>query len=224
MGQRNLICVYYKGDFVVAQYSQWGAPPDENGVAIVKFLRRPGNIERLKQGIDFIREIPEDKIVEVERPHGQYGMDCQSGFYDEQGRLRGPLSMTRNLGAKILELVAKADATRPVYITKELRFANSGVDCEWAYVVDLDGSTFEVFQDYAKKTRAGSARFVNVGDPDDTVPRFIQSIAFCNLPSPCQFVRSYGLRYVEKEEREGADAEDDKFDEFAVEEVRFAFS
>jgi hypothetical protein len=131
--------------------------------------------------------------------------------------------MSRNLGAKILELVAKADATRPVYIVKELRFANSGDECEWAYVVDLDGSTFEVFPDCAKKTRAGSARFANVGDPDDTIPRFVQSIAFWNLPSPCVFAGSYGHCYVEKEERDGADAEDDKFDEFAVEEVRFAF-
>jgi hypothetical protein len=59
-------------------------------------------------------------------------------------------------------------------------------------VVDLDRSTFEVFEDYAKKKHAGSRRFADVGDPEDTVLRFVRSFDFSNLPTPEEFVKLFG--------------------------------
>jgi len=56
MGTRNLICVFYKGHFVVAQYGSYDGYPDGQGIAVVKFLRRPGNIQRLKDRLEHTYE------------------------------------------------------------------------------------------------------------------------------------------------------------------------
>jgi hypothetical protein len=160
MGSRHLICIYYKGQFVVAQYVHYGAPPDESGVGILEFLRHPGNIENLRRGIEFVDEILEEEADEY--------------------------------GIEILDFVASAGATDPVRVANALEFANAGALCEWAYVVDLDRSTFEVFEDSAQKKYAGSTRFANVGGPEDTVPRFVRSFDFSNLPTPEEFVKSFG--------------------------------
>jgi hypothetical protein len=71
--------------------------------------------------------------------------------------------MSSTLGAGILDLICKADGKNVVFHYKELEFANDGVFCEWAYVIDLDTCTFEVFSDSAKKKHAGSMRFADVG-------------------------------------------------------------
>jgi hypothetical protein len=104
------------------------------------------------------------------------------------------------LGPEILDVVGAADATHRTRVVKELEFANAGADCEWAYVVDLDKSTFEVFKSYARKKYAGSTRFADVGGPEDTVPRFVRSFDFSNLPTPKEFVESFGICYDKKAE------------------------
>jgi hypothetical protein len=138
-------------------------PPDLNGVDILEFLREPGNIESLKRGTSFVEEVAERFLYQD---------------YDD--------------GIAILDFVVSADATNPVRVVNSLDFANADVCCESAYVVDLDRSTFEVFQGYAKKKYAGSTRFANVGGPKDTVPRFVRSFDFNNLPPPEEFVKLFG--------------------------------
>lgn len=62
MGTRHLICVFYQGRFVVAQYGQWDGYPEGQGVKILKFLRVPINIQRLKEGLKHIFEPPEQEV------------------------------------------------------------------------------------------------------------------------------------------------------------------
>jgi hypothetical protein len=49
MGTRSLTCVYYRGAFVVAQFCRLDGYPAVQGPIILKFLRKPGNVERLKR-------------------------------------------------------------------------------------------------------------------------------------------------------------------------------
>src|ERR1051325_10492051 len=67
MGTRNLICLFYKGRFVVAQYCQWDGYPEGQGVTLVKFLQVPNNIQRLKNGLNHIYEVSENDTVTVDR-------------------------------------------------------------------------------------------------------------------------------------------------------------
>jgi len=61
----------------------------------------------------------------------------------------------------------------------ELEFANDGLSCEWAYVVDLDKEVFEIYGGCEKKH--DGHRFKDVGDEEALVPAFICSFDFREL-------------------------------------------
>ncbi|KAL1843155.1 hypothetical protein VTJ49DRAFT_2905 [Mycothermus thermophilus] len=52
MGTRQLICVWWKGEWYLAQYGQWDGHPPGQGVKIFKFLSVARNIEGLKHGLE----------------------------------------------------------------------------------------------------------------------------------------------------------------------------
>jgi hypothetical protein len=54
MGTRNLICVFYKGRFVIAQYTQWDSYPEFQGAMVLNFLLDSAKIESLKKGLQHI--------------------------------------------------------------------------------------------------------------------------------------------------------------------------
>ncbi|KAN0079565.1 hypothetical protein V8E54_004779 [Elaphomyces granulatus] len=55
------------------------------------------------------------------------------------------------MSANILEIIAQATAEKHVSINLRLGFVNDTHFCVWAYVVDLDQNTFEVFGDSETK-------------------------------------------------------------------------
>ncbi|KAM0717013.1 hypothetical protein Q7P37_006865 [Cladosporium fusiforme] len=57
MGTRHIVCIWYKGRFVIAQYGHWDGHPEGAGVDVLEFIT-PGNIERLKAGLRFVKAIP----------------------------------------------------------------------------------------------------------------------------------------------------------------------
>ncbi|CAK3824797.1 Hypothetical predicted protein [Lecanosticta acicola] len=180
MGTRHLICIYYNGRFVVAQYGQWDGNPEVQGVKVLKFLREPGNLERLKKGIEHIEEVKSDEEIRAFGSHE---------------------ALSRDTSAKVLEIIAEATPETKVLIFKDLEFVNNTVLCEWAYVVDLDQEVFEVFEGYegsrSKGERAQSNRFQDVGPLEAEVPILVSSFSFdslADLPSDGDFVEKVDLR------------------------------
>ena len=171
MGTRSLICIFFQGRFVVAQYSQWDGYPERGGqgMKILRFLRRHGNIQRLKHGLQYITILcinegeAYQRLTEIEAT--------------EQP------SLSRDTGAGILEIIAEATDTSYVPIFLDLEFANDGLFCEWAYVIDLDDELFEVFSGADRKEQASSKRFDAVGGEQDTVPAFVRGFGFQALPN-----------------------------------------
>lgn len=117
MGTRSVLCIYYKGRFVVAQYAQFDGYPEGQGLQIFKFLRNPTNIIHLKEGLEHhiynptkeeLEEIDKriEKINEEERERDR----ANNTF---TWRTRGPLSLyypslSRECGAKIFSIIATA--------------------------------------------------------------------------------------------------------------------
>jgi hypothetical protein len=117
MGTRSVICIYYKGRFVVAQYTQFDGYPEGQGLQILKFLKNPTNIIHLKEGLehhiynptnDELKEIDkrieelEDEARERDRANGTFPW----GY-------RSPLtqffpSLSREAGARIFDIIATA--------------------------------------------------------------------------------------------------------------------
>ena len=119
MTLRTAICVYR---LAVAQRStDTGIPHDDDneGIGVLKFLWGPGNIERLRKGLQHVVTL------------------TREGLKEERTYLYGD-----NLD--LLETVAQATAEKPVPIWPDVDFATSSW-CDWAYLVNLDQNTFEVY-------------------------------------------------------------------------------
>ncbi|EEP75759.1 predicted protein [Uncinocarpus reesii 1704] len=190
MGTRSVICIWYKGRFVVAQYTQFDGYPEGQGIKILKFLAAPGNVERLKAGLEHVKIISEEEHNEIaekveEDTRAKQAAGAQILQFDFSGRSefdRAFPSLSRLAGGRILELVAQGTAEKPTMIYMDLGFVNDALFCEWAYCVDLDSGVFEVFGGGTSKEQSGSKRFQDVGEPDAPVPRLVKSFSFDNLP------------------------------------------
>ena len=215
MGTRSLLCIFYKGRFVVVQYTQFDGYPEGKGVQIFEFLKNPINLVHLKEGLDNHICIP------TKEEKDEIGV--QVNRLNEEGRqnhrpwaltLGGALlqfwpGLSRETGAKIFKLIATAGATTsgaeltaettppaaaagPVmFVNEEKRvplyldfeFVNDTLSLEWAYVVDLDANTFEVYKGSQSKEEAVSNRFNHIGGENETVPKLVKTFTIDGLPA-----------------------------------------
>jgi hypothetical protein len=202
MGIHSLICVYHRGRFVVAQYSQWEGFPQEDGqgMEILEFLWRSRNIERLREGLQHIVTLTEEGRQQVfdTITHNYPEVDRRDGYNLAKKIFSFWPSLSRDTGAGILKIIARAKAGNHVPVMLDLEFANESHFCKWAYVVDLDQNTFEVFKGSEAKQQAPTTRFSDIGESDDTVPALLKSFPFSQLPATGkEFMRA--LKAVMKE-------------------------
>ena len=189
MGTRNLICVFYKGRFVIAQCTQFDGYPEGQGVETLKFLQDSANVERLKGGLQHIYKLSHEELQQMEEEIKNLDIEAQKGdlmtgvhFVSSAIYTLWP-SLSRDTGAEILEIVAQATTENPVPIQLDLAFANHDLFCEWAYVADLDHGVYEVYGGAQLKDKAVNKRFNDVGNELDTVPAFVKSFSFNKLPA-----------------------------------------
>ena len=66
---------------------------------------------------------------------------------------------TRDNGAQILELLYNDETDNLLWIHDSSEFAADSLFCEWAYVIDLDKETFEVYEGFNKSPLLSDERF-----------------------------------------------------------------
>lgn len=168
MGTRNLTIIFYKGEYKLAQYGQWDGYPSGQGLTVLKFARdtlspylSPAmNAERRKQFLDNLEKCRQIEPEKLQKMWREAGADEKTGMiaYDkarEFGRKHPQLD--RDLAAEVLKLI---DATPSgLEINKDLEFAGASLYCEWAYVLDFDANTFEVYKGFNKEPLAPTERF-----------------------------------------------------------------
>ena len=159
MGTRHLIAVVKDGDFRIANYGQWDGYPDGQGVDIVRFLRVPGNIDRLSAGLaNVVNPTQED----FERLYAEVGHNMSEGNgwfsldVSKKFSKRNP-SLSRDAGSDILELVSSS--TGPIFVRDARGFAGDSLFCEWAYVIDLDAMALEVYRGFNNQPTPPESRF-----------------------------------------------------------------
>ncbi|KAI0800398.1 hypothetical protein C8Q74DRAFT_1236298 [Fomes fomentarius] len=180
MGTRHLILVYYKGQYLIAQYGQWDGFPDGQGVTIVRFIRDPDNVAKLRAVLDradtMLYEPTEAQV---------------DAWNAAEGEVHPAPSLSRDTGAKILELVA--NATVPVPLFRSIDFLTDGLFCEWAYVVDLDEDVVEVYNNGSDGDQERAwERFKGVEGLENAtyLPSMVGSWKFEELPDEVTFVDS----------------------------------
>lgn len=148
MGTRHLTCVVKGGDYKVAQYGQWDGYPSGQGIDILNFLR--DELDREKFLANLAQTFtPTDEQIKAWWLEVGYDIEKSDGFVDyaisKQYSAKHP-SLSRDTGAGILALIQNASDPVPVNVYKE--FAADSLFCEYAYVVDFDKGTFEVFKGF----------------------------------------------------------------------------
>lgn len=111
---------------------------------------------------------------------------------------------SRDTGAGILEIVANASGD--IKLKDDSDFAQDSLFCEWAYVIDFDKNTFEVYQGFNETPLEPSDRFYTAEqDADDNglYPiRLCQSFDLSNLPSKEEFLEICEPEQDEPDEEE----------------------
>lgn len=149
MGTRNLTCVVVGREYKIAQYGQWDGYPSGQGLTALSFLRSMDKNIFLTKLADL--KFLTDEQVEIINTE----LRTDSSLMGEGGKY-GHLS--RDRGAKILDIVYSA-ATGSIALVDSTSFAADSLFCEYAYVVDLDKNTFEVFKGFNETPLAEGERF-----------------------------------------------------------------
>lgn len=136
MGTRNLVAVVMDGEFKVAQYGQWDGYPSGQGSTVKLF------IEMLMVDSMINMEIFKAKLRSTR--FFQSTEDTENLDVDEFPQLH------RNTGAEILQLVFEHSENKfPLVDSSD--FGNDSLFCEYAYVLDVDYETLEVYSGFSKK-------------------------------------------------------------------------
>lgn len=159
MGTRNLTMVVVDKKIKVAQYGQWDGYPSGQGSTACNFIQThlldPIKLEAFKQAVRDCTEIDSQKLRDT---WTKCGADPSSDFVsmaisDKHAKLYPQFS--RNTGAEILEIILRG--VREIDVQTE--FINDSLFCEFAYLVNLDDQTLEVYKGFNKTPLTKSERF-----------------------------------------------------------------
>lgn len=150
MGTRHLIAAKTGGEYKIAQYGQWDGYPQGQGIAVLRFLHNfashlPAVEEKLRELSFYSKEEYAEEILDKyweNEGGGNYYLSYGSPEKERWDRECRHLS--RDAGSEILDMVMNSKV--PLKLRNELSFAGDSLFCEWAYVIDFDTGTFEVFE------------------------------------------------------------------------------
>lgn len=162
MGTRHLTCVVKDGEYKVAQYGQWDGYPSGQGIDILTFLREQLNRDVFLTNLSQAFQPTEEQIKAWWLEVG-HDMESSGGFVDHaiaKKFSKNHPSLSRDTGGEILSLIQDSSDPLPVRVYTE--FAADSLFCEWAYVVDFDKNTFEVFEGFNHTPLDEDERFYGV--------------------------------------------------------------
>jgi hypothetical protein len=191
MGTRHLIAVQIDGKYPVAQYGQWDGYPDGQGLKVLAFLRDEMREDTFQRKVRALRVI--DDAWKLAQFPGATSLKDVSGE-PVAHYLRKYTQLSRDASSTVLAMIQSGDEGMP--IETEITFAGESLMCEWAYVIDFDNRTFEVFRGFNKEPLDPTERFASqpTSDyiPSDGVPykqvKHVYSWSLDTLPTAEEFM------------------------------------
>lgn len=156
MGTRHLVCVAKDGNYKVAQYGQWDGYPSGQGLTLLTFLRDKLKKDKFIENLGKTFQPNDEQIDEMNKKIDESGLGVNKLYP----------SMSRDTGGDILELIQESEEPVPLRLT--ISFAAESLFCEYAYVVDLDKNTFEIFTGFNKCQLDKNERFYGLKSDDGT--------------------------------------------------------
>lgn len=194
MGTRNLTIAIMDGKTRVAQYGQWDGYPEGQGTTILEFLKS-ADLDLFKKKLETTAFIDDEKQEEIDKWLEKIG--CKDGWMNmEQSKKyqkKYPL-LTRDNGGSIFELIYESKDSIN-WINNSEDFVGDGLFCEWAYVVDMDKRTFEVYKGFNQEPLTENDRFYKFTEPGDYHPaKLLISFDLDKLPDNEVFVQMCNQR------------------------------
>jgi hypothetical protein len=178
MGTRNLTMVQSGNEIKVAQYGQWDGYPSGQGRTILNFCSKKENLEKLRAKLPQVRFLDQTEIDKINDKLNQND--------DETRRLRERF-WSRDIGGKILENIITTQDK--IGLVNNYSFGYESLFCEWAYCVNLDNNTLEVYSGFNKVKDCPTERFYKEDDDGGYYGvRLIKEYDLNNLPSEEDFI------------------------------------
>lgn len=183
MGTRHLIAVQLDGQYKVAQYGQWDGYLDGQGKKVLNFLREM-NRPKFESALRKCSFMTEQDFIELDRDiKNKLQQNPRYDWYDEYPHL------SRNIAAGILNKVQESEGLK---LKNSISFTAESLFCEYAYVIDLDKNTFEIFEGFNKTPLDEDERFkdaVSNDSSDEYYPvRKVAEYDLSKLPSDEDFI------------------------------------
>lgn len=190
MGTRHLIAVQIDGQYKVAQYGQFDGYLTGQGTDVLNFLRDKMDVdlfkEKLRQCSWITTKEYSDAWVECgAEPNSDFvNMEVSDCFNKTYPWLH------RNTSSDVLKLIQ--ESVNGLKLNNSINFSGDSLFCEWAYVIDFDKNTFEIYKGFNKNELAETDRFYNI-EVDNNTYGYKQVVLFKvysldNLPTPDDFV------------------------------------
>lgn len=169
MGTRNLTCVVQDGEYKIAQYGQWDGYPSGQGLVALNFLQNV-NLDEFREKIKQVKFLTTEDLKLLD----------DNTWKDTHPQL------SRDICAHILQFVMD-DYTEFV---NSVSFAGDSLFCEWAYVIDLDKNTFEVYNGFNQRPLDESERFYGIKPENRNYEpvKHIYTFDLLNLPTEEEFL------------------------------------
>ena len=150
MGTRYLMVVINDGKPVIAQTGFFDGDPYSNGLEILKVLR--------KDKAQYIRT-QLHRCTNLEEC--EYRRFIKDHWLDEEALVKAHPNFWWSDGADLLQMLLETDGTAECRFSYD--FAYDSLQCEWAYVIDYDMQTFEVYKGWSIMPLQPDERFYNEG-------------------------------------------------------------
>ena len=146
MGERNLTIVYSDGEYKIAQYDHWGADPSLNGIKCLEFAQKLSDENTFNKFKEMVSKAKFFTVDEIEN------------LTDYDGSAKDYPQFTIKRGTEILDLILNnKNKDFPVY--NSITFAADSLFCEWAYLINLDDKTLEIYKGFNTEPLTPDDRF-----------------------------------------------------------------
>lgn len=193
MGTRHLTMVLYNNKFVVAQYGQWDGYPEGAGVDILKFLQERFNKEAFIKNLSLLNYYSTEDVEELWEDLGSENGLATLGQSDNFRNKY--ITLHRDCGSDILSIIQDATSDKiPIHLQTE--FAGDSLFCEWAYILNLDNDTLEIYKGFQKSPREMGERFAYLNHLNDNgywPIKMLGDFDIKNLPDEKRFLASIEL-------------------------------
>src|SRR5262245_5690658 len=170
MGTRSLTMVFYKGEYRVAHPGSWDGDPNGHGLTALEFIRDKMDYRKFTDKLMKLRGLTDADRARI-------------GAMDPDEWERQYPHLQNRDGAEILSTVQ--DGEDGLQVDSSIDYAGDSSLWSWAYVIDFDKGTFEVYSGFNQEQLDPSERFANTkaeGASEYQPIKFVTSWRLDTLP------------------------------------------